>query len=88
MTAWAKGYESAYWLTYNQAKLQDGQVRKGEKSSLVIFWKRYVTKDKETGDKKIVPVIRHYLEVAISLLVDTTVRFITSSDDLYMPILQ
>jgi len=60
MTAWAKGYESAYWLTYKQARLQGGQVRKGEKSSLVVFWKRYVTKDKETGDKKILPVIRHY----------------------------
>jgi antirestriction protein ArdC len=60
MTAWAKGYESAYWLTYKQAKQRGGQVRKGEKASLVVFWKRYATKDKETGDKKIVPVIRHY----------------------------
>lgn len=60
MTAWAKGYESAYWLTYKQAKQQGGQVRKGEKASLVIFWKRYATTDKETGDKKVVPVMRHY----------------------------
>lgn len=60
MTAWAKGYESAYWLTYKQAKAQGGQVRKGEKASLVIFWKRYATTDKETGDKKVVPVMRHY----------------------------
>lgn len=60
ITAWAKGYESAYWLTYKQAQQQGGQVRKGEKSSLVVFWKRYTTKDKETGEDKIVPVIRHY----------------------------
>ena len=60
MTAWAKGYGSDYWLTYKQAQQQGGQVRKGEKSSLVVFWKRYVTKDKETGEDKIVPVIRHY----------------------------
>ena len=60
MTAWAKGYESAYWLTYRQAKAQGGQVRKGEKASLVVFWKRYATKDKATGEEKVVPVIRHY----------------------------
>ena len=60
MTAWAKGYESAYWLTYRQANQQGGQVRKGEKASLVVFWKRYVTKDKETGEDKVVPVMRHY----------------------------
>lgn len=60
MTSWAKGYESAYWLTYKQAKAQGGQVRKGEKSSLVIFWKRYAMTDKQTGDKKVVPVMRHY----------------------------
>lgn len=60
MTSWAKGYESAYWLTYKQAKAQGGQVRKGEKASLVIFWKRYATTDKESGEKKVVPVIRHY----------------------------
>ena len=60
MTSWAKGYESGYWLTYKQAKQQGGQVRKGEKASLVIFWKRYATTDKESGEKKVVPVIRHY----------------------------
>lgn len=60
MTAWAEGYESSYWMTYKQAKQQGGQVRKGEKASLVVFWKRYATKDKETGKDKIVPVMRHY----------------------------
>ena len=32
------GYESPYWLTYKQAKELGGQVRKGEKSRLIIFW--------------------------------------------------
>jgi len=60
MTSWAMGYESDYWLTYRQAKQQGGQVRKGEKSSLVVFWKRYTKEDPETGKDKIIPVIRHY----------------------------
>lgn len=38
-TAWTKGYESAYWLTFNQARQHGGRVKKGEKASLVVFWK-------------------------------------------------
>jgi len=32
-------YASPWWLTYKQAQDLGGQVRKGEKSSLVTFWK-------------------------------------------------
>lgn len=59
-TAMTQGYGSSYWLTYRQAKERGGQVRKGEKSSLVVFWKKYKTEDRETGEDKTVPVIRHY----------------------------
>ena len=40
LTAWARGYESSYWVTYNQAVERGGQLRKGEKSSMVVFWKQ------------------------------------------------
>lgn len=60
MTAWAKGYASSYWLTFRQAGERGGNVRKGEKSSMVVFWKQYETKDKETGEPKTVPVLRYY----------------------------
>jgi antirestriction protein ArdC len=59
-TAFAKGYESSYWLTFNQAKGKGGTVRKGEKSSLVVFWKQYETTDKESGKPTTVPVLRYY----------------------------
>jgi antirestriction protein ArdC len=59
-TAYAKGYGSSYWLTFNQAKAHGGSVKKGEKSSMVVFWKQYETKDKETGDEKKIPVLRYY----------------------------
>ena len=49
-TAYAKGYGSSYWMTFNQAKERGGNVRKGEKSSMVVFWKQYETKDKQTGE--------------------------------------
>ena len=59
-TAYAKGYGSSYWLTFNQAKERGGNVRKGEKSSMVIFWKQYETTDKETHQPIKIPVLRYY----------------------------
>jgi antirestriction protein ArdC len=59
-TAYAKGYGSSYWLTFNQAKERGGSVRKGEKSSMVVFWKQYETTDKDTGEPTKVPVLRYY----------------------------
>ena len=37
--AQAKGYESGEWATYQQWLERGAQVRKGEKSTLVVFWK-------------------------------------------------
>lgn len=58
-TAYAKGYESSYWITFNQAKERGGTVKKGEKSSMVIFWKQYETKDHTTGEDAMIPVLRY-----------------------------
>jgi antirestriction protein ArdC len=60
LTAWSKGYGSSFWLTFNQAKAKGGTVRKGEKSSMVVFWKQYETTDTDTGDAKKIPVLRYY----------------------------
>lgn len=58
------GYASPYWLTYKQAQQRGGHVRKGEKSTPVIFWKPWRTerRDPETGDRETVqiPVLRYY----------------------------
>lgn len=59
-TAWSQGYGSACWLTFNQAKAKGGMVRKGEKSTMIVFWKQYETEDRETGEAKTVPVLRYY----------------------------
>lgn len=59
-TAYAKGYESSYWLTYNQVRERGGNVRKGEKSSMVVFLKQYETTDKQTGKDVKIPVLRYY----------------------------
>lgn len=45
------GYGSRWWGTYDQIKARGGQVRKGERSTLVIFWKRIERRaEGEDGD--------------------------------------
>ena len=34
----SQGFPSRFWLTFNQATKLGGRIRKGEKSSPVIFW--------------------------------------------------
>ncbi len=56
----AMGFSSRYWLSFKQAKERGGHVRKGERSTPVIFWKRLEVADKETGEPKEIPMIRYY----------------------------
>lgn len=46
------GYASPFWMTYNQASKLGGQVRKGEKSTIAIFYKSYTreVEPSEPGD--------------------------------------
>lgn len=61
-------YESPYWLTYKQAQEKGGQVRKGEKASLVVFWKWLDRKDSDQPDTDTgepaptgkIPLLRYY----------------------------
>lgn len=46
-TADFKGYTSPYWMTFKQAQEYGGQVRKGEKSALVLYWDRLKVKPKD-----------------------------------------
>ena len=49
MMAQENGYNAPYWMTYRQCAELGGQVRKGEKSSIAIFYKSY-TKEVEAAD--------------------------------------
>ena len=60
MAAAARGYGSRYWMTYRQTQERGGQVRKGERSTLAVFWKLYETTDKQTGEETKVPVLRYF----------------------------
>ncbi|MBF6570518.1 MAG: DUF1738 domain-containing protein [Candidatus Binataceae bacterium] len=47
--AQSKGYASGEWATYRQWSERGAQVRKGEKSTLVVFWK-FANNASETDD--------------------------------------
>lgn len=57
-------HASPYWLTFNQASDLDGHVRKGEKSSIAVFFTDWTKEDEDpaTGEtvELHIPVLRYY----------------------------
>ena len=47
--AMAKGYQSHQWATFKQWQKAGAQVRKGERSELVFFWKRFGPAEGDEG---------------------------------------
>lgn len=60
------GYEDNRWLTYRQSQQLGGHVKRGEKSTTVVFWKLVETKEETTVNedriaaKQNIPVLRYY----------------------------
>lgn len=60
------GYDSPYWLTFKQCQQLGGKVRKGEKSTIVCFWKMTDFTDSNDLDDdgnptaKKIPLLRYY----------------------------
>lgn len=58
------GYDNQNWLTYKQAQKLGANVRKGEKSTMIIFYKKLNFKEQgENGAEieKAIPMLRGYL---------------------------
>ncbi len=58
-------YNSPYWMTFKQCQDKGGHVRKGEKSTPVIFWKWIDRKDADDADTDEIkngkePLLRYY----------------------------
>lgn len=47
-------------ITFKQCQEAGGKVKKGEKSSMVVFWKWIEEEDEEAGEKKEIPFLRYY----------------------------
>ena len=56
----AMNYENPNWITFKQALELGGNVRKGEKATPIIFWKKWEKADKATGEKTTIPMMRFY----------------------------
>jgi antirestriction protein ArdC len=60
----ASSYASPYWLTFNQARNLGGTIKKGEKSSIVVYWnfKEVDELNENTGDieHKKIPFLKYY----------------------------
>jgi antirestriction protein ArdC len=48
-----------YYLTFEQTKSLGGTIRKGEKSTMVVFWK-LLKSENEAEEEKITPLLRYY----------------------------
>jgi antirestriction protein ArdC len=56
-------FKSPFWLTYRQATERGGYIRKGERSSIAVFWKLTEIEDKDPSNEsnvKTVPYMRIY----------------------------
>jgi antirestriction protein ArdC len=47
---WSAGRASPYWATYRAWQSAGAQVRKGERGTLVVFWKQMARRSDETSD--------------------------------------
>ncbi|WEF25842.1 zincin-like metallopeptidase domain-containing protein [Paracoccus sp. S3-43] len=47
-----KGFSSPLWGTFKQWQAAGAKVRKGEKASLIVFWKDLPAKDRAEGDEE------------------------------------
>lgn len=55
-------YTDPRWLTFKQAKSLGGSVRKGEKSTRIVFWRMLRVKDEKStsGKLKTIPLLKLY----------------------------
>ncbi|MDR1658877.1 MAG: ssDNA-binding domain-containing protein [Desulfovibrio sp.] len=53
-------YISPYWLTWKQAEKMGGTVKPRQKPCPIVFWKRYLKEDRETGDAE----LRQFLKIS------------------------
>ena len=64
LTASARGYERSRWLTFKQALMLGGHVRKGECGSPVVFFKPLEIEDKEevesASPRRVIPLLRSF----------------------------
>ena len=54
------GADSSQWLTFRQAQNLGGHIKKGEKATCIIFYKKITVEDKKTEEEKTIPMLKAY----------------------------
>jgi antirestriction protein ArdC len=54
-----QGFQDSRWMTYRQAASIGAQVRRGERGTMVIFYKT-LEKEKDDGGTECIPVLKHF----------------------------
>lgn len=84
LTAQERGYTSPRWLTYKQATEAGGHVRKGEKSTVVVFVNTFAKPDSDDADKlRRIPFLKTYLLFNVAQCDDLPARFFEARKIIY-----
>lgn len=84
----ASSYVSPYWLTFNQAKSKGGTVRKGERSTPVVFWKTGERENRTTGKKEKSFILRYYSVFNVAQCDGITAPIVDTSEAPIVPTLE
>ena len=79
------GGRGGEYLTFQQAQREGSCVRKGEKASMVVFWKWLTVEDEDTGEEKDVPFLRYYSVFHVDQCEGIGPRFRTSESLIISP---
>jgi antirestriction protein ArdC len=76
------GYEENTWMTYRQAQDLGGQVRKGEKGSLVVKYGTFTPKDREDDEDRAIPYLKGYTVFNVEQMENLPDRFYSPAEEL------
>lgn len=79
------GGRGGEYVTFHQAQKEGGRVKKGEKSSIVVFWKWLTVEDEDTGEEKDVPFLRYFNVFHIDQCEGIAARFRASEPQIVIP---
>lgn len=84
------GDRQGEWLTFNQIKNLGGSIKKGAKSSFVVFWSQVpITKTNEDGDEICVgtrPILRYYNVFHVNDTTGIPSKIVASEEPKHNPI--
>ena len=77
------GGQCGEYLTFQQAQKEGGHVRKGEKGSIIVFYKFLTSIDEETGEVTEIPYLKYITVFHTSQCEGIQPRFIASQPELH-----